>query len=1142
MRAPTLVRLLLLAVLASALVILAAMPGWFSGPPPGGVLADSVTFTQVSAGGYHTCGLKTDGTMACWGYDLHGIATPPTGAFSQVSAGYLHNCAVKTDGTLACWGVNDNGEATPPTGIFSQVSAGEEYTCGVKTDGTLACWGHNGYGQATPPAGTFTQLSAGWSHNCALKTDGTLACWGYNANGQANAPAGNFSQVSAGGGHTCGLKTDGTLACWGSNWQGAATPPSGTFAQVSAGYGHTCGVRADGSLACWGHNDYGQATTPAGTFTQVSAGYGHTCGVRTDGTLACWGRNDYGQTTFCNGPCPTDTPTETFTPTATATPCVIDGQPCPASPTPTVTSTPTETPTHTFTPTATGTPCDGPCPTETPAPTETFTPTPTETYTPTPTETFTPTPTPTLEPGGTPAPGHQVIAIHPMLCLALTASEDWNGDTVVDENDAFMALQTCSSLSYESNVRKLVMMLGGDPDNPQPEDFALIDKDANQLHEQDGALFIISFVPSDSPVAFYADQGVFSGSGRSEIFCGRAAVPGSDFGEEDCDDDGARGDGVVVAQLTAGGAPRGPATALVRQASSQVSLGYRIVGEPSEIELSATKTAVRVGAATCEVWSDWPTFMATTNSPQKAALFADVTDSDGTTLTAALVTIEVDDPGKALTALPLAATLDMGGLGIAGPDVLCGQVDAGTVTITASIVKGPPGSPGFFDPAAGEDSATFQISVVSPPQGYTPTPTATLEPGASPAPGHEAVAINPMLCVSSTAFEDWNGDTVVDGNDTIMAFRTCSSLSDESNLRKLVTILGGDPGNPQPEDFAPMDQDANQLHEQDGALFIISFVPNDSPVAFYADEGVFPASGRSDALCGPTAAYDIADEDCDDDGDRGDGVVVSMLTPDGAPRGPATALVRQASSQVSLGYTIVGEPWSIELFAPKAAVEVGAASCAGWSDESTFMAILNSSQKTPLFATVRDSDGTALTGAWVAYETDNQQRAIVAFPLVPTLDMKLLAIAAPNVLCGQVDTGTVTITASIAKGPDPAAHEDNVTLQISVVPPAPTPTPTETFTPTPTDRLTPTHTPTPTPTRTATPTRTPTATPSPRCPGDANGDGRVTAADLLIVTRALGTRPGQPRWNPAADVNQDNRVDLGDLLIVAKSMADRRCR
>jgi len=30
------------------------------------------TFTQVSAGGYHTCGLKSDGNLACWGYNGYG--------------------------------------------------------------------------------------------------------------------------------------------------------------------------------------------------------------------------------------------------------------------------------------------------------------------------------------------------------------------------------------------------------------------------------------------------------------------------------------------------------------------------------------------------------------------------------------------------------------------------------------------------------------------------------------------------------------------------------------------------------------------------------------------------------------------------------------------------------------------------------------------------------------------------------------------------------------------------------------------------------------------------------------------------------------------------------------------------------------
>ena len=58
--------------------------------------------------------------------------------FKTVSAGWTHACGVKTDGTIACWGDNSAGKATPPTGAFVSVSAGGLYTCGLKTDGTIA--------------------------------------------------------------------------------------------------------------------------------------------------------------------------------------------------------------------------------------------------------------------------------------------------------------------------------------------------------------------------------------------------------------------------------------------------------------------------------------------------------------------------------------------------------------------------------------------------------------------------------------------------------------------------------------------------------------------------------------------------------------------------------------------------------------------------------------------------------------------------------------------------------------------------------------------------------------------------------------------------------------------------------------------
>ena len=53
-----------------------------------------------------------------------GQATPPSGEFASVSAGGLHTCGVRTDGAVECWGDDDYGQATPPSGEFASVSAG----------------------------------------------------------------------------------------------------------------------------------------------------------------------------------------------------------------------------------------------------------------------------------------------------------------------------------------------------------------------------------------------------------------------------------------------------------------------------------------------------------------------------------------------------------------------------------------------------------------------------------------------------------------------------------------------------------------------------------------------------------------------------------------------------------------------------------------------------------------------------------------------------------------------------------------------------------------------------------------------------------------------------------------------------------
>ena len=106
------------------------------------------------------------------------------GSFVSVSAGERHTCGVKADGSVECWGSNSGGQATPSDGSFVSVSAGGHHTCGLKTDGSIDCWGSNTNfvgtfrGQAAPPDGTFVSVSAGFRHTCGVKTDGVVECWG----------------------------------------------------------------------------------------------------------------------------------------------------------------------------------------------------------------------------------------------------------------------------------------------------------------------------------------------------------------------------------------------------------------------------------------------------------------------------------------------------------------------------------------------------------------------------------------------------------------------------------------------------------------------------------------------------------------------------------------------------------------------------------------------------------------------------------------------------------------------------------------------------------------------------------------------------------------------------------------------------
>ena len=214
--------------------------------------APAGTFKTIAAGTSHACGLRTDDTVTCWGENSSGQADAPAGTFKTVTVGgesyenpetsivhYVgHSCGLRSDGTMTCWGDDSYGEADGPAGTFKTVAAATAGTCGLRSDGTITCWGADWTGLVDAPAGTFKDVVVGASHACGLRNDGTITCWGYNRYGQADAPAGTFKSVTAGGeelgglqgpipiGHSCGLRTDGTITCWGNNWSGQADAPT----------------------------------------------------------------------------------------------------------------------------------------------------------------------------------------------------------------------------------------------------------------------------------------------------------------------------------------------------------------------------------------------------------------------------------------------------------------------------------------------------------------------------------------------------------------------------------------------------------------------------------------------------------------------------------------------------------------------------------------------------------------------------------------------------------------------------------------------------------------------------------------------------------------------------------------------------
>jgi alpha-tubulin suppressor-like RCC1 family protein len=246
----------------------------FSKLSPVSVVGNFTDWIQASAGSLHSLGLRANGTLWAWGANklttisIDGRLGDNTtvdrsspvsvvGGFSdwvQASAGGYHSLGVRANGTLWAWGAGGNGRLgqnavtnrSSPISVIGgftdwvQADAGSLHSLGVRANGSLWAWGNNGQGRLgdnttankSSPVSVvggitdWVQASSGHDHSLGVRANGILRSWGNNSSFQLGQ-----SRSSS---ETSPDSVNGNLTTWISASAGNSTSLGITVDKISA--------------------------------------------------------------------------------------------------------------------------------------------------------------------------------------------------------------------------------------------------------------------------------------------------------------------------------------------------------------------------------------------------------------------------------------------------------------------------------------------------------------------------------------------------------------------------------------------------------------------------------------------------------------------------------------------------------------------------------------------------------------------------------------------------------------------------------------------------------------------------------------------------------------------------------------------
>lgn len=314
---------------------------------------------EVTTGALHSCALRANGTVWCWGdnsvgqvgsdliSDAIGVqdASIPRKVNTLVNAkslatGKAHNCIVSVDNDVYCWGYNAFGQIgangtdrvfTPTKvsafGKVRQIAATLDATCALTIDDSVICIGQS---LKIPkiislPRDTVSLTSSQFSiankltgQYCAATRQSETYCWSVLENPPTQVIVKKGVKIQPGPcelsqkGADCAFMTDGAVfrktpifIPYRISAQRVPAVPS--VHSIAAGDQHTCALQ-NADIFCWGNNRYGQLadngvaprllpdiTTTLNNTTELAGGAAHNCALQNNTQVLCWGKNLHGQ-------------------------------------------------------------------------------------------------------------------------------------------------------------------------------------------------------------------------------------------------------------------------------------------------------------------------------------------------------------------------------------------------------------------------------------------------------------------------------------------------------------------------------------------------------------------------------------------------------------------------------------------------------------------------------------------------------------------------------------------------------------------------------------------------------------------------------------------------------------------------------